>query len=297
MHISIIGHNNPTVICTNGGRLEVKSLSNGYLIIEGITWIGCGAVTDALLTEYTAVLSIFDYSIVIIQKCSFQYSLGQIISLFEVTRGVNINNCKFVNNSEYRDHGVAIHFASIIEKGFDLLIVRNCYFSSNRGAKSLIYFEYTYVNHMYLIDSTFQNNQGVSIYLSNNQHFDLHINGEVLFENNVAKNGAGIYIDGNHTVIFCENSNTKFINNTADHNGAAIFLNDHSSVLFDNDSIVTFIDNKATNGTIYSKTNSNVIFTAFCKVTFSGNTVTHYGTVVLFILLVILMSHLQEMLK
>ena len=58
--ISIIGHDNPTVICINGGRLKVKSLNhNGNLIIEGITWIGCGAVTDAIFTEHTAVLSIF----------------------------------------------------------------------------------------------------------------------------------------------------------------------------------------------------------------------------------------------
>ena len=172
----------------------MKSLNhNGNLIIEGITWIGCGAVTDAILTEYTAVLSIFHYSIVIIQKCSFQHSLGQTVSLFEVTTGVNINNCKFVNyNSEYSGHGATIHFASITAKVFDVLIIRNCYFDSNKGVESLIYFEYAYVKHMYLINPIFHNNQGVSIYLSSYQHFNLHISGEILFENNVAENGAGM---------------------------------------------------------------------------------------------------------
>ena len=89
-----------------------------------------------------------------------------------------------------------------------------------------------------------------------------------------------MYIHGNHTVIFGKNSNTKIINNTANHNGAAIFLNDHSSVLFDSNSTVTFTGNKATNGTIYSKANSNVTFKAFCKATFSSNTATHYGSAI-----------------
>ena len=280
--ISIIGHDNPTVICINGGRLALNSSNNGNLIIKGITWIGCGAVTNTMLTVYTAVLTIFQYNTVIIQKCSFQYSLGQMVSLFEVTTIVNINNCKFVNyNSKYIGHGAVIHFSSFTANVFYALIIRNCYFGSNEGAKSLIYFVYGHVKHIYLSNSLFYNNQGISIYLSSgSQHCDLHISGEVLFKNIVAENGAGIYIYGNHTIIFDKNSKTKFINNTANHNGAAIFLNEYSSVLFDSNSIVTFIDNKATNGTIYSKANSNVIFKAFCIATFSGNTATHCGSAI-----------------
>ena len=228
------------------------------------------------------MLTIFQYNTVIIQKCSFQYSLGQMISLFEVTTIVNINNCKFVNyNSKYNGHGAVIYLASYTVNVFYAFIIRNCYFGSNDGAKSLIYFEYARVKYIYLSNSHFYNNQGISIFLSpSSLHCDLYISGEVLFKNIMAENGAGIYIYGNHTVIFGKNSKTKFINNTANHNGAAIFLNGHSSVIFDSNSTVAFIDNKATNGTIYSKANSNVTFKAFCIATFSGNTATHCGSAI-----------------
>ena len=39
-NISIIGYNNITVICINGGGLYLHSCSD--LTIEGITWIKCG---------------------------------------------------------------------------------------------------------------------------------------------------------------------------------------------------------------------------------------------------------------
>ena len=57
-----------------------------------------------------------------------------------------------------------------------------------------------------------------------------------MFENNVAEDGAGIYISDHSTVMFGENSNTKFINNTVYHNGAAIFLHTNCSAIFDNNS-------------------------------------------------------------
>ena len=111
---------------------------------------------------------------------------------------------------------------------------------------------------------------------------DLKFNiiGEVIFDNNVAESGAGIFINGHSTVLFGENSNVKFANNSVDHNGAALFLNSHSTVLFDDNSTIKFIDNKATNGTIFSKDKSNVTFKATCKVTFTGNSAKQYGTAI-----------------
>ena len=174
---------------------------------------------------------------------------------------------------------------------FDEFIIKNCYFHSNKGAESIVFFDLgkspDTSSHIHLVDSIFRNNEGTSIYMYLKSDYSmyhnysfLHINGEVLFENNVADNGAGIYIDGHSTVIFSENSNTKFANNSVNHNGAAIFLNDHSSVLFDNNSAVIFTDNKATNGTIYCEANSNVIFQGTNKVTFSSNSATQYGAAI-----------------
>ena len=111
-----------------------------------------------------------------------------------------------------------------------------------------------------------------------NHHCRLQINGDVLFDSNVANNGAGIYINNQSSVIFGENSDVKFINNLVVHSGAAIFVNNQSSVLFDNNSIGAFINNEAINGIIYrAEVSSNITFKAICNVTFSNNSATQYG--------------------
>ena len=104
--------------------------------------------------------------------------------------------------------------------------INNCNFSYNHGdAVSIVYFDNEYfVQHtnIYLNNCNFYNNQGIPVYVS--KSCTLHITGEVLFENNVAVNGAGIYISDNSTVIFDKISNGKLINNSVAHNGVAIFL-------------------------------------------------------------------------
>ena len=108
-------------------------------------------------------------------------------------------------------------------------------------------------------NNTFYNNRGVPIYLSCN--CSLHISGDNLFKNHRAENGAGIYISDHSAVVFCENSNVKFMNNSVDHNGSAIFINSHSSITFEQNSIATFDDNAGICGAIYSENNSNITFT------------------------------------
>ena len=182
-----------------------------------------------------------------------------------------------MSNKYFIHHGTAIQSSCATT-------ISNCKFISNKGSKSLIYFECGSANRNYknisvdLINSSFNSNEGVSIYLSG--HFDLHISGEVLFENSVAEDGAGMCINDHSTVMFGKNSNTKFINNFAYHNGAAIFLYNNSSAIFDNNSKVMFHNNKANIGTVYSKASCNVIFRATCKVTFKSNSATQYGAAI-----------------
>ena len=300
--ITIIGHNNPTVICVDGGRLifnfitSPRYITDHSLTIKGITWIGCGDngdlyfnATDAsnfTVDDISSALEIFEFSKVTIQKCSFQYSLGQVISLINVD-DVEINECNFVSNTNnHRDYSSVIFYSRVYVEYLVSVSFKHCYFSSNDGIKSVIYFDkspnlqssaYTSVITS-VINSSFHNNQGVSIYLFKQQH--LNISGEVSFENNVAEYGAGIYMSDHSTVTFGKNSYTKFINNSVHYNGAAIFLNDHCSILFDNNSTVTFTSNRATSGTIYSKPNSNMIFKATSQVVFSGNLVTKFGSAI-----------------
>ena len=270
-NILIIGHNNITVICANGGGLYLASCSN--VIIEGITWIGCG--------YYEPVIELY-FSNVIIQKCTFQHSYGQVIALYGIrSNNVSISNCNFINNNHYNLHGAAI-FCPMGAYDYEVNInINNCNFSYNQGdAFSIVYFDNEdFVQHnIYLNNSNFYNNQGVPVYVSKSCTF--HIIGEVRFENNMAENGAGIYISNNSTVIFDKLSGGKFINNSVVHNGAAIFLFNHSTVIFEQNSLLTFHDHRATNGTVYSKASSNVMFKGNCEVTFSSNSATQYGAAI-----------------
>ena len=281
-NISIIGHNNVTVMCVHGGRLII----NSNVIIEGITWIGCGGYSNI----QAPVIHIGKLGKVFIQKCSFQYSLAPAIeNLVNLVNGVFteeivtiiILNCSFINNYHYKDHGVAIYYRvhGYINVNF---IINNSNFSSNGPAKSMIYIEYSKQSTNYKLsingNSNFLNNEAVPVYLS--AHANLNIKGEVTFANNIAEYGAGIFIDDYSTVTFDQKSNVKFINNSVNDNGAAIFLNSYSIVIFEQGSVVKFHYNKATNGTIYSKANSNVIFTGNCEVTFNGNSATQCGAAI-----------------
>ena len=110
--LSIIVHNNLTVFCINGGRLKLQQ----PIIIEGITWIGCGAVdgtTDDLLAAVTINSISTSFTI---KKCSFHYSIGIAISITILSNShIKVIACNFENNNyNYRGHGAAIrinHFA------------------------------------------------------------------------------------------------------------------------------------------------------------------------------------------
>ena len=270
--VSIIGHNNPTVYCS-GDVSEIQFTFSRHLIIQGITWIGCG--TDNI-NHTKPGLSMSHSFNVTIQNCTFQQSVGQAIVLSEMSGDVNINNCKFVNNSHYRGHGAAIHYSSSTNNTINysqfVLTIKNCIFSYNK-MKSLVYLE-NKCNKIILNNSTFCYNQGISVYAINHK---IYLNGKIMFENNTADNGAGIYISDYSTLTFVNNSEVTFIQNSAKYKGGAVFLRNHSSIIFNQND---FINNGATNGTVYSDAWSNVTFKGNCYVTFSGNSATEYGAAI-----------------
>ena len=154
-NISIIGHNNPTVICINRGALTLYDCSD--LTIEGITFIGCGAANSAYdnINLDTPVLHIDRCNNVRIQRCYFQYSMEKVVYLENASGYVNFNNCKFVNNTLYRGHGAAIYYESD-DDAFNEFIISNCNFSSTKG-KGVLYFAYIFhgYNNAYLFNSSF----------------------------------------------------------------------------------------------------------------------------------------------
>ena len=277
-NVSIIGHNKPTVNCANVGGIHFAFCNN--CIIQGIVWDGCG--NENLDTNAEAGLKLSYSCNITIQNCSFQHSIGQAVVLSEVTGDVNINHCQFVYNSHYSGHGAAVHYSSsnVTNHLHLLLTISNCNFTNNKGAQSLVYIENKISEHadnVMLDSSKFCHNQGTSIYVINQK---LSLSGKLLFQNDTAISGAGMYITDHSTVIFGRNSNVAIIQNSADHNGGAIFLNNHSTLLFDETSKMKFNYNKAINGTIHSKASCIIIFTGTCKVTFSSNSATQYGAAI-----------------
>ena len=272
---SIIGHNNLTVICINGGRFKLHYPYPYYLIIKGINWIGCGGYSG----HFTPVIFIGYHGsqngyTITIKKCSFQHSVAPAVAYFQNMGNMNIaiNHCIFINGNHHRGQGVAIYLKSL----YGNVTINNCNFSYNGFAESIVYiksFAKVYINN-----SNFYSNQAVPVYLSN--YSILHIYGKVLFENNVAENGAGIYISDHSTILFDKNSMVKFDYNNATN--GTIYSGANSNVTFKENCEVTFSNNLAMQygAAIYSVNNSHVIFKENCEVTFNNNSATQYGAAI-----------------
>ena len=230
--ISIIGHNNPTVNCKSGG-IHFTFCHN--CIFQGITWDRCGVEIADNLTEPGIKLNYS--SNVTIQNCNFQHSVGQALVLSEVSGDLNINNCNFVNNSHYRGHGAATHYSYMYNAKKSshnqfVFTINICTFTNNKHIiRNLVYIEnglFIKYHKIFLSNSIFSGNQGIPVYVINH---NVYINGKVLFKNSVAVDGAGIYISDHSTIMFGENSNTKFINNSVYSKGAAIFIYYNSNIV------------------------------------------------------------------
>ena len=252
-NISIIGHNNPTVNCSSNGGVKFTSCHN--CTIEGITWDGCGAIY--VNASIDPVIEFQHSTNITIHNCTFQHSVGQAIVLSEVSGNVKINCCKFLWNKHYKGHGTAIYFSP----SQLLFKISDCNFSDNKKFSSIVYIgQYNSELQVILLNnSVFIGNQGTTLYLSNQK---LQIMGNLLFDNNRAENGTGIFVSNHSTITFSKNSNVTFNHNTANNSGGAILVNHFSSIIFDDDCVVIFNNNIAINyygGSIFAYNNCKVI--------------------------------------
>ena len=287
VNVSIIGHNQPTVSCNKFGGLYFSNCHN--CTIKGIHWEECGAenTTDNTKPYVVPVLHLYNSSNITIKNCLFQHSVGQGVVLSGVSGSVNINYCNFLHNYQYKGHGMAIHYSSILglcNSSLHInLVISNCNFSYNKGAKSILYLGKSFTKsyeHLCVQNSDFHHNKGVPIYLSNQY---LYISGKTELYKNTAENGGGIFIDNYSSVVFYQCAQILFDNNKA-NNGGAIYLANHSTVLFEENSTVKFYDNKANSGAgnssggaLYISIYSMVTFEGNSAVIFNGNAADSYG--------------------
>ena len=264
--IAIIGHNNPTVKCTNGGGIHFSSCHN--CTIEGITWLGCGTAGK----QAQPAISFYNSSNITIQDCTFQHSPGQGVVLSEVSGHVIIKHCKFMNSTQYSGNGAAIHYyLSRATKS----VLENCTFSHNI-AGSIVYIGQSGLQGFVLLkESSFYSNTGNPIVLLKQT---LHIHGTLMLEKNTANKGGGIFATDNSNVIFDKGANVEFLKNEAS-DGGAVYLSNHSRMLFNYDSTVRFNGNKAKNGGAVSiEGNSRMVFDENSDTTFVNNKATkNYG--------------------
>ena len=273
--VTIIGHNNPTVNCSNEGGLKLSTCRN--CVIEGITWVGCGSI----VTKHTSqpVIQVHNSSNITIQNCSFLRSKGQAVLLSDVSGEVSFSHCKFTDNTDYGKDGVAIHYSSNATVKSELvLIVNHCNFSRNgkRSGKSIVHIgKSTLYNSIILRDSSFDRNTGncINVLMQN-----LHIDGTLELTRNKATNGGGIFAT-NSSITFGKMSRVTFEENKATgKNGGAIYLSDHSNLQFEQASGVTFTGNTAKNGAaVYMDAKSSMIFNEHSSVNFTKNSANTNG--------------------
>ena len=276
-NISIIGQNNPTISCSSAGGIRFTLCYN--CTIEGITWDGCGSKN--FNGSSNPVIEFYHSTNITIQHCNFKYSVARAIVLLEVSENVEVYHCRFVLNKYYKGHGTALYFKSITnfqENPQIIFTVHDCNFSKNEGSASIVYIGHQSHKYQLIIlnNCIFNGNQGRALYLSNQK---LYIVGNVLFENNTAEYGAGIYISDHSAIIFCKNSVVTFNHNIANNSGGAILLNNFSSIIFEANCVVIFSSNMANQshgGCIYSYKNSNIVLRGNSSVKFRKN-VTRFG--------------------
>ena len=144
------------------------------------------------------------------------------------------------------------YFSSNAINRYQLVFIINyCNFTHNKHAKSLVYIENRFFNHscnnITFRYTNFCHNQGISVYVVNE---NLCLKGKCLFYNNSAENGKGVYVSDHSIVIFGENSDVTFAQNSNTFISRTIFLRNQSNIIFDGNSRITF---KEKFGTIYSK--------------------------------------------
>ena len=95
IRFSIIGNSNPTVKCKSIGRIHITFCKNRT--IQGITWDECSTKHIDNHTEPGLMLRYL--SIITIQNCFFQHSVGQAVALSEVSVMSN-----YISNHYYGGH-------------------------------------------------------------------------------------------------------------------------------------------------------------------------------------------------
>ncbi|XP_065910453.1 uncharacterized protein [Dysidea avara] len=242
-NITIMGYNNPTIMCDYQGGLVGDHFDN--IIIQNVIW-------DKCITIYMKCLRN-----TFITDCTFQDFTNASLVL-DGCGSVHIDNSSFSHN-----HGVSVYGTSRL--GEIILTVNGSLFHYNEEKSIAIFGSYLITVHITTCD--FFNNTDTAISLETARLF---LQGNVTFYNNSCVNmgtgSAAIHFNNNSANMVARNGSAicltsarvhmyegsvVFHNNVAD-NGGAVYLGYYSS-MYVNQTILEFIGNTATSfgGAVY----------------------------------------------
>ena len=205
----------------------------------------------------------FKFSVVPTQQensvyCNYNYLHNYYCTFKDYYQYSSFTNGSFINNSG-GGHGAIIHFVVpqfSYHRNF-VNMISTSVFNHNSGFTSLIYASTSGLADFTLAveDCTFLHNIGNVFYLQNQILKFLKGKRSTVFDNNVAENGAALYLDLNSVVIFTNSSTVIFSNNVARRYGGAIYyditqLSDAcyrnlSAFVDDNSTLIDFRNNFA----------------------------------------------------
>ena len=143
----------------------------------------------------------------------YGYSISENHLIFE--------ECEFFNNTAHR--GAALYIENYSYNG-DNIVILNSKIHHNTADDSIVYInsksEKAYMA-VTVNGSNFTNNTATCIHLVQSQL----VCEDVVFANNIADNGAAVYIDEGSTVTMDGRGTVQFINNSAIEYGGAIYIN------------------------------------------------------------------------
>ena len=149
-----------------------------------------------------------------------------------MTGDVRISHSIFSHNGYAGTHGGAVIHIGNQENPQIVFKIRNCNFTYNTGTTSVVYISQSSKQQslglVSFYDLVFSSNKGIAVHLNRQ---NLYMHGKFSFSQNVADNGAGMFIS-NSSNVYNKSSTVEFRENMATDTGGAIFLNNNSTILF-----------------------------------------------------------------
>ena len=218
--ISIQIHNRSVCAAANitFTNITIYETSNNYPNAAPALYVDCENTILSIMLKSVSFMSNYVKDTLFI-KDNKQMDFCQSVS-------IQLTNCTFYENFAL-DHVVAMNIIgneNIRNDGDVTIELHDCGFDHNFGGKSIVYV-YVYFfgdfRSMILDNSTFSNNKGTALHLF---IFSLVFEGDTLFINNSATNGAAVYLEKVQFVSSDDNANVQFINNSADQKGGAMYI-------------------------------------------------------------------------